>query len=47
MKLCIEIRPGEGGRDAKDLCQEQSRIYLRYAERHNLKVDIESVGTGS
>lgn len=32
MKISIEVRPGEGGEDAKLLVQEQGRIYLRYAE---------------
>jgi len=40
MKLSIEIRPGEGGDDAKLLVQDQARMYIRYAEKSNLKVEI-------
>jgi protein subunit release factor A len=40
MKVAIEIRPGEGGMDAKLLTEQQSKIYIRYAERHGLKVEI-------
>lgn len=44
MKLLIEIRPGEGGEDAKLLMREQAGIYIRFAERHGAKVDIEERG---
>lgn len=44
MKVLIEIRPGEGGEDAKLLTREQSRIYLRYAEKTGLYADIEERG---
>lgn len=40
MKLIIEIRPGEGGTDAKLLVTDQAAIYLRYAERHSLKATL-------
>lgn len=40
MKVAIEIRPGEGGMDAKLLCEQQAKIYLRYAENHGLKTEI-------
>lgn len=40
MKISIEVRPGEGGEDAKLLVQEQGRIYLRYAERQGLKAEV-------
>lgn len=40
MKLHIEIRPGEGGEDARLLMQEQTRIYLRYAERSGLVMEV-------
>lgn len=40
MKLAIELRPGEGGMDAKLLLTNQSKIYLKYAEKHNLKAEI-------
>jgi protein subunit release factor A len=36
MKLQMEIRPGEGGDDARLLVQEQADIYLAFAKRHNL-----------
>lgn len=41
MKVMIEIRPGEGGNDAKLLVQEQAGIYLRYAEKNGLKAEVE------
>lgn len=40
MKIVMEIRPGEGGMDSKLLCQDQAKIYIKYAERHGLKVQI-------
>jgi peptide chain release factor 1 len=40
MKVSLEIRPGEGGEDAKLLVHEQAKIYLRYAERVGALVDI-------
>lgn len=49
MKLHIELRPGEGGQDAKLLVERQAAIYLRYAERHHLTADIiesQSAGHG-
>lgn len=44
MKALIEVRPGEGGEDAKLLVREQSRMYLRYAEKNGLRADIEERG---
>lgn len=41
MKLAIEIRPGEGGKDARLLVDDQGRIYLRYAERHALEIELD------
>lgn len=41
MKLLMEVRPGEGGDDAKLLVNEQAGIYLRYAERVGLAVSLE------
>lgn len=38
MKLRIEIRPGEGGLDAKLLTERQAGIYRAYALRHGLRV---------
>lgn len=40
MKLLIEIRPGEGGMDAKLLCTTQLRVYATYAEKHNLTLSV-------
>lgn len=40
MKIAIEIRPGEGGMDAKLLIQTQAKIYIRYAEKHKLKTEV-------
>lgn len=40
MKLSIEIRPGEGGEDAKLLVAEMAKIYLRYAERFALRAEV-------
>jgi peptide chain release factor 1 len=44
VKIAIEIRPGEGGEDAKLLTREQAAIYIAYAGRHNLAIDIENDG---
>jgi len=44
MKIAIEIRPGEGGDDAKLLVRDQAAIYLAYARRHGLVVDVEDEG---
>jgi protein subunit release factor A len=41
MKAIIEIRPGEGGEDAKLLVQTQAMIYCRYAEKKGLTVEVE------
>ena len=40
MKLSIELRPGEGGEDAKLLVQDQAAIYLRYVDRVGAKAEI-------
>lgn len=34
MNLQIEIRPGEGGQDAKLLTTELASIYTNFAHRH-------------
>ncbi len=34
MKLQIEIRPGEGGQDAKLLTKQLAGIYTNFAQRH-------------
>lgn len=44
MKIVIEIRPGEGGKDAQLLVREQSALYLRHAEKTGLAADIEIQG---
>jgi protein subunit release factor A len=44
MKVLIEIRPGEGGEDAKMLVVKQSAMYLRFAERHGMTADVEDKG---
>ena len=36
MKIAIEIRPGEGGDDAKLLVEDQAAIYLAYAKSNGL-----------
>lgn len=40
MRVAIQIRAGEGGMDAKLLCERQATIYIRYAENHGLNVDV-------
>lgn len=44
MKAVIEIRPGEGGEDAKLLVKEQSKIYQRWAHHHGLGVEVSDNG---
>lgn len=41
MKVVLEIRPGEGGEDAKLLVETQAGIYARYAKALGLGVEIE------
>ena len=41
MKVLLEIRPGEGGQDARLLVQNQAAIYIRFAETHGLAVEVE------
>ncbi len=41
MKISLEIRPGEGGDDAKMLVEEQADIYMSYAKQHGLSSEIE------
>lgn len=36
MKLTIEVRPGEGGADAKDLVATQGAIYRQFLTRNSL-----------
>lgn len=44
MKLTIEIRPAEGGDDAKLLVKDHAAIYVNYAHRNGLGVKVESKG---
>ncbi len=37
MEIILEIRPGEGGADARDLAQIHTRIYLKYAASCGLR----------
>lgn len=46
MKLLMQIRPGEGGDDAKLLVTEQAKIYVKYAERIGAKVEFLDEGLG-
>jgi len=45
MKLRIEIRPGEGGEDARLLTETQAGIYIAFAEQCNAKVIVENRGS--
>jgi len=44
MKVLMEIRPGEGGEDAKLLVQDQAAAYLKYAEKRGLRAEAEGQG---
>lgn len=46
MKVAIEIRSGEGGEDAKLLVADQGAIYIRYADRNGLRVEVTDQGHG-
>ena len=41
MKIIMEIRPGEGGEDAKLLVKDQAQIYLRYATRNGVVAHVD------
>ena len=41
MKVLLEIRPGEGGEDAKLLVSDQASIYIKFAQRAGASVSIE------
>ena len=45
MKITMELRPGEGGEDAKLLVGELAGIYLRYCERNRIRVSVEEAGS--
>lgn len=38
MKIYLEIRPAEGGDDAKLLTKEQANIYFNYAKLNGISV---------
>lgn len=44
MKLTLEIRPAEGGDDAKLLVHDQAAIYARFADRNGIKATLEHRG---
>lgn len=46
MKVILELRAGEGGEDAKLLVKDQGNIYLNFAARNNLTVEIIDSGHG-
>jgi len=45
MKLRIEIRPGEGGEDARLLVKRQAAIYLAFATVNKLQVKTDQNNT--
>lgn len=45
MKIVMEIRPGEGGEDARLLVGVQAGIYLRYCERRGIRASVEEDGS--
>jgi protein subunit release factor A len=45
MKYLVEIRPGEGGTDAKLLVSNQANIYLSFASRLGASVISENRGS--
>ena len=46
MKISLEIRPGEGGEDAKLLVKDQASIYIKYAGRIGARVEISAEDHG-
>lgn len=44
MELLMEIRPGEGGDDARRLVDEQAQLYVRYAQRMGARIRMERRG---
>jgi protein subunit release factor A len=46
MKVLVEIRPGEGGEDARLLAAEHAKIYLRFAERTHMTAAVQEGGRG-
>lgn len=46
MKATIEIRPGEGGQDARLLCDTQGEIYMRYLQTRSAEAKAEATAAG-
>lgn len=46
MKVLIEIRPAEGGEDAKLLVHDQLGIYVNYCKRRGLACELVDEGKG-
>lgn len=46
MKAIIEIRPGEGGQDARLLCDMQGEIFMRYLQSKNAEAKAETTSAG-
>lgn len=44
MKLTLEIRPAEGGDDARLLVHDQASLYTKFAARHGVKARVEARG---
>jgi len=44
MQILMEIRPGEGGDDAKRLVDEQAALYVRHAQLKGARVQVERRG---
>jgi len=46
MKVLMEIRPGEGGEDARLLVADQLGIYVNYCKLRGLKYELVEEGKG-
>lgn len=44
MKYLLELRPGEGGKDARLLVDDLADIYRRFAESLGATIEIEERG---
>lgn len=44
MKLTLEIRPAEGGDDARLLVHDQASLYTKFAARNGVKARVEARG---
>lgn len=47
MKLLLEIRPGEGGDDAKLLVEEQASLYRTTAQHAKVAADLVEIMPGA